>query len=542
MAVTNEQVAAYLASNPNLSDAEIAQVAAAAGVSAQQLSEVTGVPVAQIQSRVAAAAPSIQLPSTAPQAPTKTWDEAYSEYGNALRSGDVTASTIKDLYGGLSSDFSSNIIKIKSEIDAQKQAGTADYWGAGNLASPDSAAWDAAFRLAEKGVGSLYDLKQVDGQTVNAKTGQPLEGFGNAYNYDLDYNLQFSPEGIPVLTASNQQSDWVSKWRPAAQVLGQIALGATGVGGMLGSSLGLTGTAANVAGGALLGGGTSALTGGNVLKGALLGGGGAYVSSLLNSGVTDPDLLQAAYDADVAGGMIPEFGTNAAYDSFMQAAMTPAAQAAIEQMINQPYIDADVAGGMVPEYGTNEAYDAFMQSAMTPEAKAAIEQTIANSSVAGMTPEQILQQGDMITDIASGNAMGPMTADQLGQAFEEYMAHGGYTPVTTGQGALGSTVTTNTGTTTGAGAAGTGLGGLTAPQIANLIKAGVSIAGITGAVNAVSPSKTTVSPQATPTQGMPTYSPEYYQQLQQYYNAYLPQTPRDVVTPLQQWYNTKSGA
>lgn len=499
MAFTDQQVLQWFLDNPNASDAQIAQTAAAAQIPAEQLSRVTSVPVAEIQARVAAAAPSIQLPSTAPQAPTKTWDEAYYEYGNALRSGDVTAGTIKDLYGGLSSDFSSNIIKIKSEIDAQKQAGTADYWGAGNLASPDSAAWDAAFRLAEKGIGSLYDLKQVDGQTVNAKTGQPLEGFGNAYNYDLDYNLQFSPEGIPVLTASNQQSDWVSKWRPAAQVLGQIALGATGVGGMLGSSLGLTGTAANVAGGALLGGGTSALTGGNVLKGALLGGGGAYVSSLLNAGVTDPDLLQAAYDADVAGGMVPEFGTNAAYDSFMQSAMTPAAQAAIEAQI-------------------------------------------ANSSVAGMTPEQILAQGNMITDIASGNAMGPMTADQLGQAFEEYMAQGGYTPVTTGQGALGSTVTTNTGTTTGAGAAGTGLGGLTAPQIANLIKAGVSIAGITGAVNAVSPSKTTVSPQATPTQGMPTYSPEYYQQLQQYYNAYLPQTPRDVVTPLQQWYNTKSGA
>ena len=46
----------------------------------------------------------------------------------------------------------------------------------------------------------------------------------------------------------------------------------------------------------------------------------------------------------------------------------------------------------------------------------------------------------------------------------------------------------------------------------------------------------------TPTQGIPTNSPEYYQQLQNYYNSYLPQTPRDVVTPLQQWYNSKSGA
>ena len=45
-----------------------------------------------------------------------------------------------------------------------------------------------------------------------------------------------------------------------------------------------------------------------------------------------------------------------------------------------------------------------------------------------------------------------------------------------------------------------------------------------------------------PTQQAPTNSPEYYQAIQQYYNTYMPNTPRDVATPLQQWYESKYGA
>lgn len=41
-----------------------------------------------------------------------------------------------------------------------------------------------------------------------------------------------------------------------------------------------------------------------------------------------------------------------------------------------------------------------------------------------------------------------------------------------------------------------------------------------------------------PAESMPTYSPEYYQQVQQYYNTYLPAKPANVTAPLQQWYDT----
>lgn len=89
--------------------------------------------------------------------------------------------------------------------------------------------------------------------------------------------------------------------------------------------------------------------------------------------------------------------------------------------------------------------------------------------------------------------------------------------------------------TTAANAAATGL---TAAQVANLAKAGLTVAGLAGATKALQPSTQTSTPMQTPAQGMPAYSPDYYNQLQQYYNAYLPQTPRDVVSPLQQWYNS----
>lgn len=45
-------------------------------------------------------------------------------------------------------------------------------------------------------------------------------------------------------------------------------------------------------------------------------------------------------------------------------------------------------------------------------------------------------------------------------------------------------------------------------------------------------------PAYRPADTMAQYSPEYFQQVQQYYNTYLPSTPRDVATPLQDWYSS----
>jgi hypothetical protein len=62
-----------------------------------------------------------------------------------------------------------------------------------------------------------------------------------------------------------------------------------GAGSAIGASMGFTGTAATMVGGAVIGGGTAALTGGDPLKGALLGGLGGglgeYVGGAANTGL-----------------------------------------------------------------------------------------------------------------------------------------------------------------------------------------------------------------------------------------------------------------
>jgi hypothetical protein len=84
-----------------------------------------------------------------------------------------------------------------------------------------------------------------------------------------------------------------------------------GAGTAIGSAMGFSGTAATIAGGAVIGGGTAALTGGDPLKGALLGGlgGGAgdYFGSAANSafdmglGTTGQNLLGNSLVGGVAG-------------------------------------------------------------------------------------------------------------------------------------------------------------------------------------------------------------------------------------------------
>lgn len=86
--------------------------------------------------------------------------------------------------------------------------------------------------------------------------------------------------------------------------------------------------------------------------------------------------------------------------------------------------------------------------------------------------------------------------------------------------------------------------GLTASQIANLAKAGISVAGLLGAGNALSNmggNVTTPTGVSIPTQGMPQYSQDYYTQLQNTYNQIMPGVPRDVVSNLASWYGSGGG-
>lgn len=179
--------------------------------------------------------------------------------------------------------------------------------------------------------------------------------------------------------------------------------------------------------------------------------------------------------------------------------------------------DADIAGGMIPEYGTNAAYDSAMASAMTPEAMAAIEAGIAGPT--GPLTQAELGQGFQDYMQAAGytaDMMGPMTAEQLGSSFQDYMTKSGYLPSVDPVFSLPKPVQE-----------------VLFKQLAGLFAGGL-------AANAVSqPTQTYTPPPAyKPQDTMPSYSPEYFNQVQNYYTGYMPNMPRDVATPLQDWYNT----
>jgi hypothetical protein len=147
---------------------------------------------------------------------------------------------------------------------------------------------------------------------------------------------------------------------------------------------------------------------------------------------------------------------------------------------------ADIAGGLIPEFGTNAAYNSFMTSAMTPAAIASMEALVAAN------PE-IIGSGITATDAAAKLASS----------------------------------------------------GLTAAQVAQLAKAGISLAGIIGAGNAISNigggGTTTAAGVSIPTQGAPQYNADYYSRVQGAYNQALPGMPRDVVSNLAAWYGGDSG-
>lgn len=181
--------------------------------------------------------------------------------------------------------------------------------------------------------------------------------------------------------------------------------------------------------------------------------------------------------------------------------------------------DADLAGGLIPEFGTNAAYNGFMTSAMTPEAIAAMDAIVAAS------PE-VVGSGALLTDAAAGVTTPPVSTNAVTNTVT--------TPTTTP-----TTPPTTTPTTIPTGL----MNGLTADQLLNLAKAGLTLAGTVGVTKALTPDRVAATPVgALPTQGVPLNTEDYYKAIQQNYNSLLPSMPRDVSTPLMNWYNSKYGS
>lgn len=175
------------------------------------------------------------------------WDDAYSKYADQARSGDITANFIRDLYGPLGgksekgNSFADRVIAIHQELEDQRKKYKVPVSG-GDIGTGDTV-WDTAFRLAETGTDSIYDLGQRTVESVHEGESGPQtysttelyhKPTGAAvtmpsYGFDNEYQLQFGPNGTPVAYSTPKQSDWM-KFRedilkPAASMVGSFIPG-----------------------------------------------------------------------------------------------------------------------------------------------------------------------------------------------------------------------------------------------------------------------------------------------------------------------------
>ena len=311
-------------------------------------------------------------------------------------------------------------------------------------------------------------------------------------------------------------------------------------------------------------------TGINTL-GSLFGAGGALGGV---SGATQAAAEQAAA-ADIAGGMVPEFASNAAYDAAMNQAIAAGTAGAAPEVL--PSIFADTTAPSLPttDYGFTPSYElpapvSVAPTPVVPEVLPAtdygftpsyelappsipegIQAPIINEPITVGTapidyslnvPSQVgLQLPTMPSLPSMGGAQGLTAAVPGGTVGELGFTPTGASPVlgdpssfinnpaVTGQPTIQSAPTTPSVPTEPL---------MSEAQFASILK---SLPGLLGGVlgAASMPSATPVAqrPVYQPASTMPQYSPEYFQQIQQRYNQILPSRPADVATPLSQWYN-----
>lgn len=355
---------------------------------------------------------------------------------------------------------------------------------------------------------------------------------------------------------------------------------------------------------------------------ALFGGLGGGFEGLFGGGATEA--ATAAADADLAAGLIPEYGTNAAYDQFMASAIAPS-EAIAAPVLEAPtaYYEPQVIAPepapvvsapsvtpvetviptepVVPEMVVTAPYEAPPVTA----SDLGIDYSLSNGSMmpplTDMGGMQGIQPGVAANLEGMGGAQGLLInagapSTTLADAIATF---GGVNPAYLPDmgGAQGLTYQTPTGLVTESAILPTGipnvldqvlgetgintatnigsgigtelasintgvpevapttvtpttpvtpeskslLDSLTPSQAASLLKGALGLFGALSAGKAMGSGggSNTFNVGALPTQGIPLNSQDYFNAIQQNYNTLLPQLPRDVATPLSQWYNTQ---
>ena len=155
-------------------------------------------------------------------------------------------------------------------------------------------------------VGTTYGNK-VTGQEVPNTYSERQTGnaFGGTYagKGNTAYRVDFAPNGTPVFYTTGASSSDIGNIMPIIQ----LALAATGAGGLLGNAIlgaGASEIASGALGNAILGGATSGIAGGDILKGALLGGAGGALGGYLKGGPIDASNMTSAQFNDAIEGQL----------------------------------------------------------------------------------------------------------------------------------------------------------------------------------------------------------------------------------------------
>jgi len=597
MAVTNADILGWLNANPDASPELINQTMAEAGVSAAQYQSATGTPpppVTQASSpeKFATLVQEATSPAVNTVAPTSTkvvggpvqtnpavsnadilgWFNANPNADTALINQTMQTAGVSPQQ--VSAALSSNPDVAKTYLTQQILGqGTANQWSGEGFGSAQANAADMAKILSSIGITDISQFGKVTKEVPtydefgtqigtekvetfgNKVTGQAVPNtyserqtgnfFGGTFagKGNTGYGVQFDASGKPVFYTQGASSSDIGSLMP----LIQLGLMATGAGGLLGNALlGTTGTsiASSALGGGLLGGGLSAATGGDFLKGALTGAAGgaiaAYFSPTTGQVTSTPtaDSVPLSYDDlgidySLANGTQMKPLTDMGGASGLQ----PGTSANLEGMggaqgitLNLGAPSTTLANALATFGGVNPANLSDMGGA----------QGLTYQTPSGL----VTQGGTLLTGGSTGNnnvigETGINTAYNIGGDLGKTLANvdtGVYNPA---GGLLSSTVT-------GINPDGTPVKPTTTTppvDITNIPPSLIStLLGAVVAPNVFKPTTPTTKGVSIPTQGVPLNSQDYFNTIQQNYNRLLPAVPRDVATPLAQWYNSSYGA
>jgi len=248
MAVTNADILGWFNANPNADVALINQTMKAAGVSPTQLASALGSNKGIAQTYL--------TQQILGQGTTDKWQ------GEGKGSAQANAADMANILAGIGITDINQFGQITKEVPTYSY----DEYGIRNQTGTETVT-----TYGNKVTGQEVPLTYGERQTGNA--------FGGTYTGkdNTGYRVEFDASGKPVFYTTAASSSDAADWMPIVQ----LALAATGAGGLLGNALlgaGANQIAANALGSAILGGATTGLAGGDILKGALLGGAAGAVA------------------------------------------------------------------------------------------------------------------------------------------------------------------------------------------------------------------------------------------------------------------------